>query len=63
MVGDQFSERTDEEHAACEEHWKAEFTAAGNPAGSVPCASSKETAQAFLMITLRCIGKVLFNVL
>ncbi|KAG0590520.1 hypothetical protein KC19_1G105500 [Ceratodon purpureus] len=56
---DELSERTEEEHAACEEHWKAESTAAGNPVGSVPCASPKETAQSFLMITLRCIGKVL----
>ena len=59
MLGGQFSERTEEEHAACEEHWRAESTAAGNPAGLIPCASSKETAQSFLMITLRCIGKVL----
>lgn len=63
MIGGQFFERTDEEHEGCEEHWKTESTAAGNPAGLVPCASSKETAQSFLMITLRCIGKVLFGVL
>ncbi|XP_024372058.1 uncharacterized protein [Physcomitrium patens] len=51
--------RQEEEHAAFEEHWMVQSTAAGNPVGLVPCVSSKETAQSFLMITLRCLGKVL----
>jgi len=63
MPGGQYSERTEEERASPEEHWKAESTAAGNPAGLVPDVSPKETAQSFLMCTLRCIGKVLFILL
>lgn len=55
--------QTEVEHAVFEEHWKSESTAAGNPAGLVPDVSPKETAESFLMCTLRCIGKVLFILL
>lgn len=63
MPGCQFSERTEEEHAVYEEHWKAESIAAGNPTGLVPDVSQIETAQSFLMCTLRCLGKVLLILL